>query len=89
MGNINDMFGDLKDKTIIKNTNTNPNINNNNNENTNTIKKKKEKSNKKLTAFNLDKEVIEKLKEIAKKEDRSLSSLANVIFKEFIKNYDK
>jgi hypothetical protein len=87
MGNINDMFGDLEYKTIIKNTNTNPNINNNNN--TNTIKKKKGKSNKKLTAFNLDKEVIEKLKEIAKKEDRSLSSLANVIFKEFIKNYEK
>jgi hypothetical protein len=86
MGNINDMFGDLEDKTIIKNTNTNPNINNNN---TNTIKKKKGKSNKKLTAFNLDKEVIEQSKIIAKKEDRSLSSLANVIFKEFIKNYDK
>lgn len=88
MGNINDMFGDLEDKTIIKNTNTNPNINNNNT-NTIKIKKKKGKSNKKLTAFNLDKEVIEKLKEIAKKEDRSLSSLANVIFKEFIKNYEK
>jgi hypothetical protein len=75
------MFDDLENKTIIKNTN---NINNN----IKTTKKKKE-STKKTTAFNIDIEVIEQLKEISKKEDRSLSSLANIIFKKFIKNYEK
>jgi hypothetical protein len=75
------MFDDLENKTIIKNTN---NINNN----IKTTKKKKE-STKKTTAFNIDTEVIEQLKEISEQEDRSLSSLANIIFKKFIKNYEK
>lgn len=40
------------------------------------------------TAFRIEDEIIEKLKEIAKEKDRSVSSLVRIILKNYIKQQE-
>lgn len=83
---MKEFFNDLDDKTII--------INNKNKEDKKekkfeVVKISKKKSKKKVITINIEEELLNKLKEIAEEEERSVSSLVNKILKDYVKNYNK